>query len=219
MFRNSDAALMYAATPIFLKNNRIGSNMTQYGLKPTSPYDFICPTNLINFGRSSGMDTLGTRIGNTSSSDSSPSINSYAVINQAAMLGVAAKTKGGESLSFCSGETAALKVCMSKGTSSCEQESAVLDSCLKRVSKVKGAISRAGREYTDWLTQQVSDNYMTPFMHRPQDWRHAKQQEILGRTKSQSFQTGERRPKQMAAFKKYYTPIGRARNSRLPFNK
>lgn len=219
MLKTTELWSMYSLTPMLLAKKRPGDNMNQYGLKPTNFYDFLNPTNLINFGRSTRMDTLGTRMGNSGEPDSTPSLSGYAMSSQVQMLGISKRGAANESLSFCASETAILKVCMAKGTSSCEMESANLDNCLKRVSRVKSAITKAGHEFTDWFIQQVSDNHTKPFKHRPQDWRHVKDQEQLARTDTQGFLARDRRPKLLVPYKQHYARPGRARHSRLPVNK
>eukprot|EP00744_Colponema_vietnamica_P013257 GILI01018577.1.p1 GENE.GILI01018577.1~~GILI01018577.1.p1 ORF type:complete len:220 (+),score=24.20 GILI01018577.1:98-757(+) len=219
MLKTSELWSMYSISPMLLVKKRPGDNMNQYGLKPTNFYDFLNPTNLVNFGQSTRMDTLGSRMGNSGEKDSTPTLSGYAMGTQVKMLGISKSGMAGESLSFCSSETAILRVCMAKGTSSCEMESANLDSCLKRVSRVKSAITRAGHEFTGWFNQQINDNHTKPFQHRPQDWRHAKEQEQLGRTDAQGFLAKNRRPKLLVPYKEHYAKPGRARTSRMPVNK
>lgn len=218
MLRTTEPVSMYARTVSLLKNNRIFSNTNQYGLKPAKTFDYLCPTVLVNFGRSSGMDTLETRVGPRGAPDSSPSMNSFALVNQAEMLGISKRGNPETSLSLCSSETASLRVCMAKGTSSCEHESAVLDSCLSRVKSVKTAIASAGSDYMDWYSQQVSDNYTKPFQHRPHDWRHLRAQEELGRSRGTFYSGLGRHPKKLTPGDKFHLPNA-SKRSRMPYNK
>lgn len=209
---------MYGHTACLLSKKRSSDNTNQYGLKPANFYDFINPTNLVNFGRSTNLDTLGVRMGEHKQPDSTPSLSGFGMGTQAQMLGITKKGSA-DSLSFCASETAVLRVCMAKGTSSCDAESSNLDSCLKRVSRVKSAIASAGHEYTSWFIQQVNDNHTKPFKHRPQDWRHAKNEEQMARTASQGFRGRHRRPKLLVPFKANYGNPVRGKSSRLPSNK
>lgn len=218
MFKATEIWAMYSHTSTLLVKRRSGDNTNQYGLKPTNIYDFLNPTNLVNFGRSSNLDTLGSRMGDPRQPDCTPSLGGYAMGTQSQMLGITKKGSA-ESLSFCASETAILRVCMAKGTSSCETESANLDSCLNRVSRVKAAITQAGEEYTDWFIQQVSDNHTKPFDHRPQDWRHATCQERMARTDTQNHAGINKRPKTLVPFKQFYGDPSRGKRSRIPVNK
>jgi hypothetical protein len=218
MLRGTEPNSMYSRTVSLLKNNRIFSNTNQYGLKPVRTMDYLCPTMLVNFGRSSGMDTLETRMGGRFGADSSPSMNGFALVNQAEMLGISKRGNPETSLSLCSSETSSLRVCMAKGTSSCEHESAVLDSCLSRVKSVKSAITGAGNDYMDWYNQQVSDNYTKPFQHRPHDWRHMRAQEEIGAAKGSFNSALGRHPKKLVPQEKFHK-VHSSKNARLPYNK
>lgn len=59
--KGSDILHAFRSTPIFLKTQSRDSGVNQYGLRPTNSYDYINPTNLINFGRGTTFDNLGIR--------------------------------------------------------------------------------------------------------------------------------------------------------------
>ncbi len=213
--RHSELLHMYRSTPIILKRQN-DSGVNQYGLKPQTSYDYLNPTNLINFGRGTKFDNLGIRRADRGEIDSSPSMNGTPVISQAKMLGLSA---GDAQLSMCQGETMALRVCMAKGTESCERESATLDVCLGRVRDLRRAVSAAGWDFTDWFIQNVSDNHTKPFQHRPHDWREQYAQEKKKKADVQCGKAFGKQPKNLAHNARYVKTEGYGKRSRLPFNK
>ncbi|CUF24528.1 Hypothetical protein, putative [Bodo saltans] len=212
--RHTDVLQMYRASPIFLKSQSSGVN--QYGLKPQTAYDYLNPTNLINFGRGTKFDNLGVRRSDRGEIDSSPSMNGTAVFQQAKMLGL---SSGDAQLNMCQGETMALRVCMAKGTEPCDRESSILDTCLGRVGELRRAISTAGFEYGDWFIQNVSDNHTKPFQHRPHDWREHYAQEKIQKSDVQGGRAYGKQPKLMAWNARYTKTEGYGKRPRLPINK
>lgn len=212
--RHSDILQMYRASPILFKGQSTGVN--QYGLKPQTPYDYLNPTNLINFGRGTQFGNLGVRRSERGQIDSSPSMNGMPMVQQAKMLGLAG---GDGQLNMCQGETMALRVCMAKGTEGCERESATLDTCLGRVRELRRAISAAGWEYTDWFIQNVSDNHTKPFQYRPHDWREHYAQEKMQKAHVQGNRAYGKQPKNMAWNARYIKTDGYGKRPRLPVNK
>lgn len=213
--KTTDILWMYSCTPVLFKVRSHDSGVNQYGLKPSSAYDYLNPTNLVNFGRGTKMGNLGTRRTDRGEIDSSPSMNGLPVIRQAAMLGLSGDT----SLSMCQSETMTLRVCMAKGTESCERESASLDACLGRVADLRRAIAKAGGEFNDWYIQNVSDNHTKPFQHRPQDMRHHYAQEKLRVAAKQFGAAYGKQPKNLHHAARYTKTEGYGKRPRLPYNK
>ncbi|KAH8618454.1 hypothetical protein ERJ75_000274100 [Trypanosoma vivax] len=215
--KSSDIFLAYRLTPIALKSRQHDSGVNQYGLKPVNAYDFINPTNLINFGRGTTFDNLGVRRAGRGEIDSSPSLGGSPVFTQAKLVGLS----GEEQLVMCQSETMALRVCMARGAGkeSCERESHALDTCLSRVGHLRRAMNLACWEFNDWFIQNVSDNHTKPFEHRPHDWRHFYAQEKLVRVRQQNGHAYGRRPKQFSFGARYVKTEGYGKRPRLPYNK
>lgn len=213
--KQSEILHMYCATPILFKTRVHDSGVNQYGLKPTSHYDYINPTNLVNFGRGTSFSNLGVRRTDRGDIDSSPSLGGSPVGTQAKMLGLS----GDDKLAMCQSETMALRVCMAKGTESCEYESAVLDGCLQKVGHLRMAMTNACNEFGDWFNQSVSDNHTKPFQHRPWDWRGHYAQEKLMWTHKQFNRGYGKQPKKLAHNARFTKSEGYGKRSRLPYNK
>ncbi|KEG10345.1 hypothetical protein DQ04_03851070 [Trypanosoma grayi] len=214
--KSSDIFHAYRYTPIIFKSRQHDSGVNQYGLKPTNSYDFINPTNLVNFGRGTAFDNLGVRRAGRGEIDSSPSLGGSPVFTQAKLVGLG----GEDQLTMCQTETMALRVCMAKGgQSACERESRALDTCLSQVGHLRRAMSAACWEFNDWFIQNVSDNHTKPFQHRPHDWRHFYAQEKLVRTRQQNGHAYGRRPKQFSFGARYVKTEGYGKRPRLPYNK
>lgn len=211
----SEVFYAYRLTPVLLKSRAHDSGVNQYGLKPTNTYDYINPTNLVNFGRGTSFDNLGVRRSERGQIDSAPSLGGSPVFTQAKLVGLS----GDDQLKMCEGETMQLRVCMAKGGSACEQESRALDSCLGKVVHLRRAMSEAASEFGDWFIQNVSDNHTKPFQHRPHDWRHHYAQEKLVRERQQNGHAYGRRPKQFSFGAQYVKTEGYGRRPRLPYNK
>lgn len=211
----SDLLHACRCTPIVLKSRAHDSGVNQYGLKPVNSYDFLNPTNLVNFGRGTSFDNLGIRRSEKGQIDSAPSLGGSPVFTQAKLVGLS----GDDAIRMCESETMQLRVCMAKGGSACERESQMLDSCLSKVGHLRRAMSTACGEFNDWFIQNVSDNHTKPFQHRPHDWRHFYAQEKLVREKQQTGKAYGRRPKQMSYGSRYVKTEGYGRRPRLPFNK
>jgi hypothetical protein len=216
IMRHSDLLHMYRTTPIILKGRGNDSGVNQYGLKPQTPYDYLNPTNLVNFGRGTKFENLGIRRSDRGDIDSSPSMNGTPVVGQAKMLGLSA---GDAQLNMCQSETMALRVCMAKGTESCERESATLDICLGKVRELRRAVSTAGWQFTDWFIQNVSDNHTKPFQHRPHDWREHYAQEKMQKADVQFGKAYGKQPKSFAHHARHTKTEGYGKRPRLPFNK
>ncbi|EAN95061.1 hypothetical protein C3747_7g324 [Trypanosoma cruzi] len=214
--KSSDIFHAYRYTPVFLKARQHDSGVNQYGLKPVNAYDFINPTNLVNFGRGTSFDNLGVRRAGRGEIDSSPSLGGSPVFTQAKLVGLS----GEEQLTMCQSETMALRVCMARGgQDTCERESRALDACLSRVGHLRRAMSEACGEFNDWFIQNVSDNHTKPFQHRPHDWRHFYAQEKLVRERQQNGHAYGRRPKQFSFGARYVKTEGYGKRPRLPYNK
>ena len=213
--KHSDFLLMYTATPVLYKMKNHDSGINQYGLRPTSHYDFIAPTNLVNFGRGTSFANLGVRRSDRGEIDSAPSNSGSAVGTQAEMLGLS----GDRKLEVCTQETTALRICMAKGTESCERESAILDACLSRVGSLRSALRQAGDEFYDWYIQNVSDNHTKPFQYRPHDWRHQYAQEKLHMAAKQFGKAYGKQPKRMSWCAQWTKSEGYGKRPRLPINK
>lgn len=213
--KSSDIFHACKYTPILLKSRSTDSGVNQYGLKPVTSYDYLNPTNLVNFGRGTSFDNLGVRRSDRGQIDSAPSLGGSSVFTQAKMLSLS----GDDQLRLCESETTQLRVCMAKGGSTCERESLLLDSCLSKVGHLRRAISKAGAEFNDWFIQNVSDNHTKPFQHRPHDWRHFYAQEKLVREKQQNGHAYGRRPKQFSFGARYVKTEGYGKRPRLPYNK
>lgn len=210
----SDIYLSFlASTPTLLRRRDTGVN--QYGLKPQNSYDYINPTNLINYGRGTSFDTLGVRRSERGQIDSSPSLGGTPMFQHARLVGLS----GEDQLKLCENETMQLRVCMAKGTGTCEREGRLLDVCLSKVVSLRRAMSQAGNDFTDWFTVNVSDNHTKPFQHRPHDWRHHYAQEKLVREKQQNHHAYGRRPKQFSFGAQYVKSEGYGKRPRLPYNK
>lgn len=202
-----------SSSPLWLRRRDTGVN--QYGLKPATTYDYINPTNLVNYGRGTSFDSLGVRRTERGQIDSSPSLGGTPVFQHARLVGLS----GEEQLKMCEPETMSLRVCMAKGTSTCSHESRLLDTCLGKVVDLRRAMSQAGNAFTDWFTVNVSDNHTKPFQHRPHDWRHHYAQEKLVREKQQNGHAYGRRPKQLSFGARYVKSEGYGKRPRLPYNK
>ncbi|EPY38913.1 hypothetical protein AGDE_00916 [Angomonas deanei] len=213
--KSSDVLRAYWATPILLKSKSGDSGVNQYGLKPTNTYDYLNPTNLINFGRGTSFDNLGVRRSDRGQIDSAPSLGGTPMFIHAKLAGLS----GEEKLSMCTAESMSLRVCMAKGDGSCDRESAALDACLQKVGHLRQAMRNATAEFSDWFIQNVSDNHTKPFQHRPHDWRHFYAQEKLVKAKQQMNHAYGRRPKPLAFGARYVKTEGYGRRSRLPYNK
>lgn len=213
--RASDILYAYRHTPVLLKSRGHDSGVNQYGLKPQNSYDYLNPTNLINFGRGTSFDNLGVRRSDRGQIDSAPSLGGTPVFTQARLAGLS----GPEQLKLCEGETMRLRVCMSKGEGACERESSALDSCLGRVGHLRRAVSEACGQFNDWFIQNVSDNHTKPFQHRPHDWRHHYAQEKLVRARQQNHHAYGRKPKQFGFGAQYVKTEGYGKRPRLPYNK
>lgn len=213
----SDAFLAWRTTPIFLKSRTHDSGVNQYGLKPTNSYDYINPTNLVNFGRGTSFDTLGVRRSDRGQIDSAPSLGGTPVFTQAKLVGLS----GDDQLRMCESETMQLRVCMAKGSGggACERESHALDACFSKVGHLRRAMSEACSEFGDWFIQNVSDNHTKPFQHRPHDWRHFYAQEKLVREKQQNGRAYGKRPKIFGFGSQYVKSEGYGKRPRLPYNK
>ena len=207
---------MYASTPL-LHRPRFSSGVNQFGLKPETPYDFVNPTNLINFGAGTTVDTLDVRraaIGR----GSSPSFRSVAITDNAVRaLGVVPGDPN--AISFCSRESASLRICMARGQSTCEQEHQRLETCLGRVTPLKEEIQKVGRGFADWFIQNVSDNFTKPYAHRPQDNKAHYYQEYLDKSRRMSGKATYQFPKRLAWGARTFHLPGTARYSRQPVNK
>lgn len=203
------------ATPPALKS-QFSSGVNQHGLKPVNMYDFKNPTNLINFGRATTFENLNVR--RTSSGvGSAVSFDGRTVGGRfAAFTGVVQNKPF--TLTFCRSETAALRICMAKGDSTCDRESRILQACLGRVQPLRGEATKLGLEFKDWFAQNVSDNRTKKPTNRPQDWRHVYAQENKQKTKQQSGIGSMRYPKQLSWDAHNVTPPGFATRSRLPHN-
>lgn len=208
------------STPVLAA--KLPSGVNQFGLRPETHYDFMNPTNLINFGKATTFDSLHVRRATgRGKPGSSPSLDSNAVGHLfPKMLGLA-KESSNENLAFCSSETASLRVCMAKGLSTCERENAMLQKCLNSVTPLREAIVKAGDEFSDWFTQSVSDNFTKPFTHRRQDHAEMYAEEFKERSRSQFGRTYGAHPKGLRWGIAAHRPAGfnLARRSRLPFNK
>lgn len=209
--------IFYAAraTPILLKSRAHDSGVNQYGLKPVNAYDYINPTNLVNFGRGTSFDNLGVRRSERGQIDSAPSLGGSSVFTQAQLAGLS----GDDQLRVCETETMQLRVCMAKGGSACERESRTLDYCLSKMGQLRHAMSAACAEFNDWFIQNVSDNHTKPFQHRPHDWRHYYAQERLVHERQQNGKAYGKRPKQFSFGARYVKTEGYGRRPRLPVNK
>lgn len=217
-FKTTNILEMYSATPI-LHKPRFSSGVNQYGMKPERQYDFINPTNLVNYGAGTTMDTLNVRRP-PSGRGSSPSFRSRAICdNTTKALGTRADDPN--TISFCSRESAALRICMAKGQSTCESESSRLDACLGRVAPLKDQLYKLHADFKDWFIQNVSDNFTTPMTHRPQDHRPHYFQEAHFQRRRQMGGAGNMfmYPKRLAWNVKTTHAPGTARRSRLPVNK
>ena len=188
-------------------------------MKPERSYDFINPTNLVNFGAGTTMDTLNVRRPATGRG-SSPSFRSRA-IGDASIRALGTHPDDPNTISFCSRESAALRICMAKGESTCEGESARLESCLGRVAPLKEQLYKLHGEFKDWFIQNVSDNFTTPMIHRPHDHRPHYFAEADFQKKRQYGGAGTlfMYPKRLAWNAKTTHLPGTARYSRLPVNK
>jgi hypothetical protein len=208
---------LFGATPV-LQKPRYSSSVNQFGLKPESNYDYRNPTNLVNYGRGTTMDTLNVRRSPTGQPGSSPSLDGMSILDQVPrMLGLVRNDNN--ALSFCSSETAALRLCMAKGQSACDRENTNLDACLARVMPLRKAISTAGRGFNDWFITTVSDNYTKPYTHRPQDNGDERAQEHLWNSKRMGGRAYGKYPKRLAWSAKSNKEPGFARRSRLTVNK
>ncbi|AYU78554.1 mitoribosomal protein mS37 [Leishmania donovani] len=213
--KSSDIFHACKYTPILLKSRTNDSGVNQYGLRPVNSYDYLNPTNLVNFGRGTAFDNLGVRRSERGQIDSAPSLGGSPVFTQAKLLGLS----GDDQLRLCEAETTQLRMCMAKGGSTCERESLLLDACLSKVGHLRRAISQAGSEFNDWFIQNVSDNHTKPFQHRPHDWRHYYAQEKLVREKQQNGHAYGRRPKEFSFGARYVKTEGYGKRPRLPYNK
>lgn len=209
---------MYSATPILMKP-KFSSGVNQFGLKPVNHMDFMVPSMLVNYGRGTTIDTLDVRR-TPSGKKSAPSLDGLAVTDQLPkMLGLVRNDY--KELHFCSSETAGLRICMAKGTSSCEREYGLLQMCLERVQPLRSAITRAGSEWRDWFIQNVSDNYTKPCQHRPHDHIEQRNAHLEQRFRAQGGRAFGKHPKKLAwGVRSLRQPgSGMARFSRLPVNK
>ncbi|CCW70297.1 unnamed protein product [Phytomonas sp. Hart1] len=213
--RASDIFHAWHLTPILHKSSTHDSGVNQYGLKPANTYDYINPTNLVNFGRGTHFDNLGVRRAERGEIDSSPSLNGTPVVTQAKLLGLS----GPDTIRMCESEMMQLRVCMAKGGSTCERENRILDVCLSKVGHLRRAMGQACSEFNDWFIQNVSDNHTKPFQHRPHDWRHYYAQEKLVKEQQQNGSAYGRRPKQFSFGARYVKTEGYGKRPRLPFNK
>lgn len=211
----SDLLWMYRATPVVLKQKLNDSGVNQYGLKPTTHYDYINPTNLVNFGRGTKFENLGIRRADRGNPDASPSLSGSPVFTQTNLMGLT----GDNQMTMCQSETMSLRVCMAKGTEACDHESAILDACLSKVTKLRKAITSASFEFQDWFTQNVSDNHTKPFQHRPWDWREHYAQEKIAMAGKQFGKAYGKQPKNMKYGARYTKTEGYGKRPRLPFNK
>ena len=215
MFRSSDVlyGLLHGTPALLKKRGEYGMN--QYGLRPHSTYDYINPTQLVNFGRGTSFDNLHVRRGAKGSFDSMPSIAGTAIRPVPILAGLA----GDNPVTMCKQETMALRLCMAKGDKECDAESAFLDNCLAKVSNVRRVISRSTNEFTDWYHQSVSDNHSKPFEHRAHDWRHYFAQERMVMAHRQGNQAYGKHPKRLNVSAPHTKDPGFAKRSRLPVNK
>ena len=215
MFRTSDIllGLIHGTPPLLKKRGEHGMN--QYGLRPTSTYDFINPTQLVNFGRGTSFDNLHVRRGARGSQDSMPSINGTAIRPPPILAGLA----GENPLTMCQQETMSLRLCMAKGEKECDVESATLDACLGKVASVRRVVAETCNEFTDWYNQSVSDNHTKPFEHRAHDWRHYFAQERQVQANKQQGNAFGKHPKRLAVSAPHSKDPGFAKRSRLPVNK
>lgn len=216
-FKSTSIFEIYSSTPL-LHKPRFSSGVNQYGLKPESPYDFVNPTNLINFGAGTTMDTLNVRRSATGRG-SDPSMRSLAIRDSAfRSLGVVPDDPN--AISFCSRESASLRICMAKGQTTCEAENSRLEACLGRVRPLKQQLLKLHGEFKDWFIQNVSDNYTTPPIHRPQDHRdHYTAEAHHMRQLQTKCRTMWHYPKRLSWGANTYHLPGTARRSRLPVNK
>lgn len=216
-FKTTSIFEMYSATPI-LNKPRFSSGVNQYGLKPETGYDYLNPTQLVNFGAGTTMDTLNVRR-SASGRGSSPSMRSLA-INDVALRSLGVVADDPNAISFCSRESAALRICMAKGQSTCEGESSRLESCLGRVRPLKQQLSKLHGDFRDWFIQNVSDNFTTPPIHQPHDHRaHYFNEAHYNRARQQKAGTIFSQPKRLAYGARTFNLPGTARRSRLPVNK
>eukprot|EP00796_Vickermania_ingenoplastis_P010011 gene10011-6990_t len=212
--RASDLYLsVLSSSSVLLRRRDTGVN--QYGLKPQNSYDYINPTNLINYGRGTSFDTLGVRRSERGQIDSAPSLGGTPVFQHARLVGLS----GEDQLKMCESETMVLRVCMARGDSTCDREGRLLDTCLSKVVSLRRALSQAGNEFTDWFTVNVSDNHTKPFQHRPHDWREHYAQEKLVKQKQQNYSAYGRRPKEFGFGARYVKSEGYGKRPRLPYNK
>jgi hypothetical protein len=215
MFRSSDVLYgILHGTPALLKK-RGEYGMNQYGLRPASTYDFINPTQLVNFGRGTSFENLNVRRSSRGQNDSMPSIAGTAIRPVPVLAGLT----GDNPVTMCKQETMALRLCMAKGDRECDAESATLDNCLTKVSSVRRVISQSCNEFTDWYVQSVSDNHMKPFEHRTHDWRHHVAQERLVQAHRQQNNAYGKHPKRLSVSAPHSKDPGFAKRPRLPVNK
>lgn len=206
------------ATPV--RCAKLPTGINQFGMRPETHYDFMNPSNLINFGKATTFETLNIRK-SAKGRGSSPSLDSNAVGHLfPKMLGLADE-QSNSNLAFCSSETAALRVCMAKGASTCERENEVLSKCLASVTPLRDAMVQAGTEFGEWFQQTVSDNYTKPFTHRKHDHREVYAEEAKMKERTQCGKAYGKYPKNLQFAIGAYRPAGMnlARRSRLPFNK
>uniref|UniRef100_A0A0A9WE44 Uncharacterized protein n=1 Tax=Lygus hesperus TaxID=30085 RepID=A0A0A9WE44_LYGHE len=113
--RASDILHAFSTTPILHKTHAHDSGVNQFGLKPVNTYDYLNPTNLINFGRGTTFDNLGIRRSERGQIDSSPSLSGAPVTTHAQLAGLS----GNDQLKMCENETMQLRLCMARGGNTC----------------------------------------------------------------------------------------------------
>jgi hypothetical protein len=216
-FKTTSIFEMYSATPI-LSKPRFSSGVNQYGLKPETTYDYLNPTQLVNFGAGTTMDTLNVRRAATGRG-SSPSMRSLS-IGDVSVRALGVVPDDPNAISFCARESTALRVCMAKGQTTCEAENSRLDACLGRVRPLKASLQRLHSDFRDWFIQNVSDNYTTPPIHQPHDHRpHYFNEAHFNRVRQAKAQTLFKQPKRLSYGANTFHLPGTARRSRLPVNK
>lgn len=177
---------MFHDTQVLHKRSlRQFTGITQYGLKPQTPYDFKCVTNLVNHGKGTEWGTLGIRRNPMAGKfGSAPTFMGLPLNREIPkMIGTMVSD---DNQAFCSTESARLRACMARGESNCERESSILDQCLARVRPLQSELHRVQRRFTDFFIQQVSDNGMKPFEHR----KHDHQDYFFQMSKSMNYKQG-----------------------------
>jgi hypothetical protein len=162
-------ALFEASGPLLAKRTKYGCN--DFGIKPKNDADNFYPTRLINWGKATSREGFETLKGRPGSWKSGVSMDGM-LLEPAAIRQMFSPPSDA-----CQAEEFALRACVLQDKGPCDSEYEALQACQRSLGPLRSQLRKVSGEFRDFLAQNVDDNLMKPFKHRPYDFPEHQQQQ------------------------------------------